>query len=444
MMNKSNYTTSCPELTSILLVRLAFLWLLVLLSLAMPNDDAVFYAFMGFAFIITIPYSLWLRSKLRSTQFASLQFLVDLVLVTGLVYFTGGINSNLTLLYPLVILSAGVVGTPRQAAQITVLGIVVYLLMATLLSQDMIVEYLPDENMAEPRVLYPAVLLRILTFACFGLVSIYVSRHCRHISQHKNDAKATADTLLDTLQAGVLVLDCHGKILFANPAACEMARAPEAEFCNQTFTELCTTGEAICQGTYGATAYLSRPGTTPLPVSYRTTDIKLPAAAFENTPDTKEEERAVTLLVLADLSHSLELEQQLGQIKRITEATRIAGEMAHEIRTPLTAISASIQLLEHYEETASAADWLPNSPRRNDRRELFVHIADATERMDAVVKNFVDFADFSPTDLLSIIKLDSIDENNGYIGRLNTIAKGLENGQNSDRGRRPDNFKFVE
>ena len=78
MMRESNHTASWPELTAILLVRLAFLWLLVLLSLAMPNDAAVFYAFMGFAFIITIPYSLWLRSKLRSTQFASLQFLVDL------------------------------------------------------------------------------------------------------------------------------------------------------------------------------------------------------------------------------------------------------------------------------------------------------------------------------------------------------------------------------
>ncbi|MCK4563864.1 MAG: PAS domain-containing protein [Verrucomicrobia bacterium] len=443
MMSEPNHTASWPELTAILLVRLAFLWLLVLLSLAMPNDDAVFYAFMGFAFIITIPYSLWLRSKLRSTQFASLQFLVDLVLVTGLIYFTGGINSDLTLLYPLVILSAGMVGTPRQAAQITFLGIVIYLLMATLLSQDMIVEYLPDGNMAEPQAIYPAVLLRILTFACFGLVSIYVSKRCSYISQHKNDAKETADTLLGNLQAGVLMLDSQGQVFFANPAACKMVNAPEAELCNQTFIELCTTGTAICQDTYGTTAYLARPGTSPLPVSYRTADIKLPATALAND-SAPQNECAATLLVFTDLSHPLELEHQLKQVERITTATRIAGEMAHEIRTPLTAISASVQLLEHYEKKATAADWLPNSPRRKDRAELFAHIADAAEQMDSVVKNFVDFAEFSPADLLSIIKLDSIDENNGYIGRLNTIAKGLENGQNSDRGRRPDNSKFVE
>ena len=92
------------------------------------------------------------------------------------------------------------------------------------------------------------------------------------------------------------------------------------------------------------------------------------------------------------------------------------------------------QLLQHYEEKSTAADWLPNSPRRKDRVELFNHIMTASEQMDSVIKNFVDFAEFSPADLLSIIKLDSIDENLGYIGHLNTIAKGFENGQDSNSG----------
>ena len=73
---------------------------------------------MGIAFTITIPYSLWLRSKIRTFQFAPLQFLVDLIMVTGLVYFSGGIHSEFTLLYPLVILSAGIAVNPKQAAAI--------------------------------------------------------------------------------------------------------------------------------------------------------------------------------------------------------------------------------------------------------------------------------------------------------------------------------------
>ena len=147
-MFKNDARTSIPELTAILLARLGFLWVLVLVSLLLPHDDVTFYAFMGIAFIITIPYSLWLRSKLRSSQFAPLQFVVDLVLVTGLVYFTGGVQSELILLYPLVIISAGIVGTPKQAAELTILTIISYTLMATLLSNRWIIEYLPTGTTA--------------------------------------------------------------------------------------------------------------------------------------------------------------------------------------------------------------------------------------------------------------------------------------------------------
>lgn len=431
-MNKPHHSTSWTELTSILLARLAFLWLLVLISLAMPNDDAVFYAFMGFAFIITIPYSLWLRSKLHSTQFIPLQFLVDLVLVTGLIYFTGGINSDLTLLYPLVILSAGIVTTPKQAAEITVLGILIYILMIIMLSQNMIVQYLPDGKVTGSQIIYPAIILHVLTFALFGVASIYVSKRCSYLNQHNQDARNTAQILLSNIGACILLLNRQGQILFSNSAACEKLHTSVEELSLRKFPELCVSELRPLPEHYGQSAHLSRADAPPLPVSFHSADITLPATSM---PDTQEKERVeVTLLVFSDISLPLELEYQLEQVERVTAATRIAGEMAHEIRTPLTAISASIQLLQHYENKTTAADWLPNSPRKKDRVELFEHIMNASYEMDAVIQNFVDFAEFSPADLLSIIKLDSIDENHGYIGHLNTRAKGFEHGQNSDSG----------
>jgi hypothetical protein len=51
------------------------------------------------------------------------------------------------------------------------------------------------------------------------------------------------------------------------------------------------------------------------------------------------------------------------------------------IRTPLTAISASQQLLRKFAEITSTADRLPNSPRRTDRKELFYHTEDASQHM---------------------------------------------------------------
>ncbi len=442
-MRSPKHRSSWPELTAILLVRLSVLWLFVLISLLLPHDDAAFYAFMSIAFTITIPYSLWLRNRLHSTQLTPVQFLVDLVLVTGLIYFTGGVHSDLTLLYPLVILSAGIVATPRQAVAITLLGIFIYLLMVVMLTQNILVEYLPEGKEAGLKTIYPAIALRIFTFALFGAVSIYISKRCNYFRQHDQDTRETAQTLLRNLGVATLVLDRKGKILMSNPLACELLCTTEQELVSRNFPDLCVSENLSIPNHYGLSAHLSRTDAVPLPVSLSRTDVTLPAVAL-NPFDKNQETFSATLLSFYDISYSLNLEHQLRQVERITAATRIAGEMAHEIRTPLTSISASVQLLKYYEEKATASDWLPNSARKKDRTELFDHITSASEQMDTVIQNFIDFAEFSPDDLLSIIKLDSNDENQSYIGHLNMIAKGFENGQDSDRGRRPNNPQFTE
>ncbi|VGO15952.1 hypothetical protein PDESU_04541 [Pontiella desulfatans] len=433
-MTEPSNTTSWPELTAILLARLGFLWLLVLVSLLLPNDDAAFYALMGVAFIITIPYSLWLRNRLQTAEFAPLQFVVDLLLVTGLVYFTGGIRSELTLLYPLVILSAGIVGTPKQAAEITILAIVTYILMATLLSNHMIVEYVPTGTPLLAESTSATLLLRSLTFAFFGVASVYVAKRCNFIDSAEQELTETTATLLERIPEAALVLDQKGCILFSNKAATSLLGFGENELANMAFTDLLDEEGDPIPESYGTTALLRRKDRDALPVRYASSELQVPELALLGPEGRKNTTIAISLIILTDISHALGTEKKLRKLERINAATRLAGELAHEIRTPLTAISASIQLLKRYEEKASAADWLPSSPRRKDRNELFDHIEDASHRMDSAVRNFVDFAEFSPKDLISIIKLDSDVKNQGYIGHLNTTGRGLQDGENTHSG----------
>ncbi|MDF7823657.1 histidine kinase dimerization/phospho-acceptor domain-containing protein [Pontiellaceae bacterium B12227] len=432
-MLKKQSETSLPELTAILLARLGFLWLLVLVSLLLPNNDASFYAFMGIAFIITIPYSLWLRSKIRTSQFAPLQFIVDLVLVTGLVYFTGGVQSKLILLYPLVIISAGIVGTPKQAAEITILTIITYILMATLLSNRWIVEYLPTGITVE-KSSGVDIFLQGVTFMLFGVAGIYISKRCNYIDAHQKELTETTLALISNIPSPAVLLDKEGNILFANDPLGELLNTDAEQMGASRFADWQAENQQDIPESFGHSTYLHRSNGNPIPVAYESRDFQLPETALLGARGRKNQEITITLLTITDISGALQNIHQLEKVERITAATHIAGEMAHEIRTPLTAISASVQLLRHYEASTTAADWLPNSPRRHDRKELFNHIEDASRQMDDVVKNFVDFAEFSPADLLTIIKLDSIGENKGYIGHLNTVGRGYKNGQNSDCG----------
>ena len=427
-------TSSWPELTAILLARLGVLWLLVFISFLLPGDGTAFYAFMGIAFIITIPYSLWLRSRVRTMQFAPLQFIVDLVLVTGLVYFTGGLHSHFTLLYPLVILSAGMVGTPKQAVEITILAIAVYSLMAVMLSNSMIVQYVPAQTVFDMGSSWVSVLARNLVFASFGAASVYIAKRCNFIHAHERALTETTFKLLGSIPVPALLLNSEGRILFANAPACTALNTTDPVLCTKRFSELChKDGEAIPES-FGRSTRLKREAKPPLPVSFTARDMQIAENALLGPEARSNTDITITLLLFTDITDALKTARQLQKIERITRATRIAGEMAHEIQAPLATLSASIELLRHYEDKATAADWLPSSPRRNDRRELFDHIEDASARMCGVIRNFIDFAEFSPQDLISIIKLDSIAENLGYMDHLDTTGRGLRDGQNSHSG----------
>ncbi len=426
--------TTWPELTAILLARLLVLWLIVFISLLLPTDDIAFYAFMGVAFIITIPYSIWLRSKLRTVEFAPLQFMVDLIMVTGLVYFTGGIHSDFTLLYPLVILSAGIVGTPKQAMSITVLSIVVYSLMAIMLRDGVLTEVMPPSVMLGMNSTATAIVIRGFIFVFFGGTSIYIAKRCDFIYRQEQVLGNTTSTLLENIPAPALLLSDNGNILFANEPACFTLNTSREILCAHKFQELRQESGKPIPESFGHAATLTRMNAIPLPVSYRTQDFQLPHSASLGGQNAGKSPIKVTLLVFNDISEELKTRRQLAKVERITNATRIASEMAHEIHAPLASLSASLQLLKHYEAKATAADWLPNSPRRKDRSELFGLIEDASNQMETVIRNFLDFAEFSPKDLLSIIKLDSTDEKQGYISHLNTIGRGLRDGQDSYSG----------
>lgn len=426
---------SHSELAMILLVRIGCLWLLVLLSFLMPKAEPVYFqALMGIAFTLVVPYSLWIRNRLKNTQRLRLPFYTDLLLASGLIYFTGGPHSDLILIYPLLILSAGIILPPRQTVGLTGTGIGLYLLMALLFSSDQLTSFLPSGQHHFNPIRYTSILhISLLLF--FGALSIQISKHFSVANEKSMKPDTSPTQLWDTLPCPIILLDANEHILFANTAACTMLNQENQQLCNHPIpTCVAEQNQPVIPEEYGPAIWIKRNNLEKIPVSIHTIDPEadIPLEGIKK------------IIILTDLSKTLEIESQLRCFDRITSATELAGEMAHEVRTPLTALSASVQLLKHYEAKDSKHNKCPNAPQRRDREELFEYIDDATHQLDTIIQHFLDFAEFSPEDLLSIIKLDSTAKNQSYIGHLNTVGKGIKNGQNPDSGRRSDNSQLVE
>lgn len=77
----------------------------------------------------------------------------------------------------------------------------------------------------------------------------------------------------------------------------------------------------------------------------------------------------------------------------------MAREMAHQIRTPLTSISGATQLLQINLKNNTAQD-------SGERDDLCNQIVLESERMDQVIQNFLDYAEFSPDEIRDLLQMD--------------------------------------
>ncbi len=402
---QSERTTSWTAMMGMLGGRLlAISSFLIFLSFVFEQDGIAFYAFIAFAYIITIPYSLWMRNQDRIRQLAPLQFLVDLVLVSGLVYFTGGRGHDfLILLYPLIILSAGIILPLRQTIQITVLSIVSYTLVILLMSQNILMEY-PAAGASEELVnTSGAMLLRIGIFIIFGVASAYVSRRCDYISKKEKQFREITQVIFENVKTGLLLLDSDDNILMANNRACVLLGRDELGLLNKSLSFIHLKPSELKDSDTnlrGASDYFRRSDGSVFPVSIEDAHLSLPAEAVPHAQAKADTLVNTRILNFNDLSNFLRLQSQTRQIERIKAAANMAKEMAHQIRTPLTAISGAVQLLQLNLKSPAPEE------AAKEREDVCQQIVTESVRMDKIIQNFLDYAEFSPKDIRDLIQMD--------------------------------------
>ena len=378
---------------------------LIFLSFVLAQDGIAFYAFIAFAYIVTIPYSLWMRNQDRIRRLAPLQFLVDLVFVSGLVYFAGGHGHDfMILLYPLIILSAGIILPLKQTVQITILSIISYTLVILLMSQNILIEYPANGSADTLMATSGAVILRIIIFVFFGIASAYVSRRCDYISKKEKQFREITQVVFENVKTGLLLLDSEDKIIMANDRACVLLGRDAPALIGKSFSSIHQNPAEIKNNDpelRGSSDYFRRSDGSIFPVNIEDAHLTLPSEAVPNAkakPNTLVDAR---ILNFDDLSHFMRLQSQTRQLERIQAAANMAKKMAYQIRTPLTGISGAVQLLE-----LNIKNPINNEPVLKERADLCLQIVQETTKMDKVIQNFLDYAEFSPSEIHELIHSD--------------------------------------
>lgn len=393
------------QIVAIMALRLAVIsGFIVVLALLLPGDKLAFFAFMAFAYIATIPYALWLKNRALTLKHMPVQFLVDLLWVTGLVYFTGGINSPLALLYPLVILAAGIVAGPRQAFLFTTLSILCYFLIVVLMVQGVLLPYAaPGYPMKWPELLETMV-LRLLIFVCFGVAGAYVSSQCHYAARRVEQFREVAELIFRNVKAGLVLMDAGGGILMVNEKACELLEQEEQKLVGQPIS-LLIEGEHELERSSGRSTpspcYFRRSNGTAFPAGYEISHFDIPADAL---PDGPHDHRMMTvsLMVFSDIGRLVEMQEEAKFVGRMRAAAQMAAEIAHQIRNPLAAVSGAVQLLNKLERNVAAGIDGSKDLLDKERSALYKQVIKESSRLDRIIEEFIDYAEGSPEALTAL------------------------------------------
>ncbi|MFA4943516.1 MAG: histidine kinase dimerization/phospho-acceptor domain-containing protein [Lentisphaeria bacterium] len=407
-----------PTLLNVMAGRLALFALILLVQLfLLPHQDKfdrlTFFWFLGIALCLSIPYLLWLRREETARVSAPAQFAIDVVIITGLVHFTGGRYSEMTLLYPLVILVAGIVFSGRLAVQVALLCATCYTILVLLESQGLLEYY---GKIPFPYGDYRGVLLDIvikaIIFGFFTLAAMFVTDLCILQREKLGRLQSLGQILFDTVKAPLLAINRNGRILIANHAANELLTPHAALPAGVTIADLFpapppTIPELLTENhirEMQTSAGLRFPALVGLqPARIRLSDLNQDAA----TPAPEDSELYVMLF--QDLSPWIT--PPAGD--NLQAAAGMVAEMAHEVRNPLTAIRGAGELLGDAAGTIARQQRAMTPTDWNMITALCDVISQESARLDGRLQDYLDRAETDPARLR-----DNLRQANGWARRI--------------------------
>jgi len=307
-----------------------------------------------------------MHTRVSHSAQVGFQILGDMLLVSVLVFVTGGLDSPFALLFGLLIIAVGTQTEVMLALTVALAASGCYLgsiYMAAWYNEHAISV---NESLTA--------LMQVSAFLLAGGVMAYIARRQRHmivegsrVVRLHRELKTLHGQVMETMHDGVLILDEACYISDCNKAACSML-AEDADIRGKRLSqsmhlpvrlqEFFENGRRrTCRCEYEKQGRILFIMATQMPAG---------------------DEQAKWLLSMVDITGMRHLERKLAAQERLAAMGRMAAMLAHEIRNPLQSIGQAVEIL--------------SDGQSHQRREVSHIMREEVRRLDHLVSDMLDYA----------------------------------------------------
>jgi len=343
---------------------------------------------------LTIIYFFLLRLSSSYALQVRIQFVLDALLITWLVWRTGDLTSPYISLYIVLIGAASFFMRPVATLVLSAFSASLVIILAILTGTQVIDAFgtVPPLDRAIQIVSFNAVALLVV-----GVLSARLSE--RHASSDQleetvrslESLRALHERIVESIRSGLVTTDLDGNIYTFNTAATEITGhrldevqgRPISEVFGNIQEQIDLSLEAAGEG-----QQLPR-----FETDLQTPDGFAVRIGFAVSLLLSDENAATGLIItFQDLTEIRSMEDSVRRKDRLAAVGRVAAGLAHEIRNPLGAMRGAIQVLES------------STPKGSTQASLMDIILKESDRLNSIITNFLSYArpgvsDFTDVDL---------------------------------------------
>jgi two-component system sensor histidine kinase PilS (NtrC family) len=313
----------------------------------------VFGYFVAFLYLLTIIYALllrWIKTGKQLNSFAYIQIIIDIIAGTCLIFLTGGIASWFSFLFLLNIISGSIMLNKRACFVFAILSSLLYGFLLNLQLYKIIP--ITTIHIYYENEYFYNIFANTTAFFVVSFLSGYLSKKLYETTEdlkEKNiilsDLRVLSRDIIESIPSGILTSSLDYRIITFNAAAQKIMKCNEGNVIGKTPMEIFPflsdslpleriEGEVLRNGKN-------------IIIGIKFSDLKNSTG-----------ESIGMIGTFQDLTSLKAMEEEVKQKEKWASIGELSALIAHELRNPLTALKASIEMLHEKSSSGEHADQL--------------------------------------------------------------------------------------